>query len=67
MPEETEKKGFIKSLLSDKEWDWDLSKFVGFGMIVAGCVGFFMQKTEFQYIILTGAGLLGWKSKIEGV
>lgn len=64
---ETEKKNWFKSLFTDREWDADASKIVGFALVVAGCVGFFMAKENFQWLIAFGAGLLGWKAKVEGV
>lgn len=68
MAEEKEtKKNWFKSLFTDKEWDFDLSKVVGFGCVVVGIVGFFMAKDNFQFIFLAGCGLLGWKAKVEGV
>ena len=62
-----EKKNIIKSLFSDKEWDFDLSKVVGFGAVVCGIVGFFLTKEGFQWLLTFGVGLLGWKSTIEKV
>lgn len=62
-----ENKNIIKSLFSDKEWDFDLSKVVGFGAVVCGIVGFFLAKDGFQWLLTFGVGLLGWKSTIEKV
>ena len=59
-------KEFLNSLFSDKDFDWDLSKFVGFGCVVVGIVGFFLAKDNFQFVFLAGCGLLGWKNKVEG-
>lgn len=64
---EEKKKGFFKSLFTDGQWDWDLSKIGGFLLIILGCFGFWFGKDNFQWCIATGAGLLGWKNKIEGV
>lgn len=62
-----DKNNFFKSLFTDKEWDFDLSKVVGFGAVVCGVVGFFLAKDGFQWLLTFGVGLLGWKSKIEGI
>lgn len=48
----------IGSLFADGEWDADATKVFGFGVIVAGIVGFFMQKPDFQWVIVFGAGLI---------
>jgi hypothetical protein len=45
-------------LFSDSDWDADATKVFGFGVIVAGLVGFFMQKPDFQWVIVFGAGLI---------
>jgi len=48
----------IGSLFTDAEWDADATKVFGFGVIVAGLVGFFMGKADFQWVIVFGAGLI---------
>lgn len=48
----------IGSLFSDSEWDADATKVFGFGVVVAGIVGFFMCKPDFQWVIVFGAGLI---------
>lgn len=48
----------VGSLFSDAEWDADATKVFGFGVIVAGVVGFFMGKPDFQWVIVFGAGLI---------
>jgi len=48
----------IGSLFTDADWDADATKVFGFGVIVAGIVGFFMQKSDFQWVIVFGAGLI---------
>jgi len=48
----------IKSLFTDREWDADITKIIGFGVVVAGIVGFFMGKSEFQWIVAFGSGLI---------
>lgn len=58
---------FFKSLFTDREWDADLSKIVGFACVVCGVVGFFMGKDNFPWVIGFGAGLLGWKSQVDGI
>lgn len=50
--------GTIESLFTDREWDADLTKVVGFGLIVAGVVGFFMEKGNFQWLMTFGSGLI---------
>lgn len=60
-------KGFIHSLFSDSEWDADLSKCVGFAMVVVAIVGFFLEKDSWQWLLGFGAGLIGWKAKTENV
>ena len=59
------KKNWLTSLFSDKEWDCDITKVLGFGIIVAGLVGFFLGKSDFQWFIAFGSGLIatGYFSK----
>lgn len=60
-------KDFFKSLFTDREWDADITKIIGFVCIVCGVVGFFMAKSDFQWVIGFGAGLLGWKAQVDGI
>lgn len=55
---ENKKKNWFISLFSDREWDSDLTKVLGFAIIVAGLVGFFMSKSDFQWVIGFGATLV---------
>lgn len=48
----------FKSLFTDRQWDADLTKVVGFMLIVAGVIGFFMQKSDFQWLMTFGSGLI---------
>lgn len=48
----------IKSIFTDREWDADLTKIVGFAVVVVGLVGFFMGKNDFQWVIAFGSGLI---------
>ena len=52
------KKNWITSLFSDKEWDLDLAKVLGFAIVVAGLVGFFLGKSDFQWVVAFGSGLI---------
>lgn len=52
------KKNWLTSLFTDKEWDLDLAKVLGFVIVVAGIVGFFLGKPDFQWIVSMGAGLI---------
>ena len=55
----TEKtKNWFTSLFTDREWDTDLTKVLGFGIIVAGLVGFFLEKSDFQWLIGFGSTLV---------
>lgn len=59
MAEEKEKKkNWFTSLFSDKEWDCDITKVLGFGIVVAGLAGFFLGKNDFQWVIAFGSGLI---------
>lgn len=60
------KKNWFTSLFTDKEWDTDLSKVCGFLMIIVGFVGFFIEKNNFEWMIMTGASLLGIAKVREG-
>ena len=52
------KKNWLTSLFTDKEWDLDLAKVLGFVIVVAGIVGFFLGKSDFQWIVAFGSGLI---------
>lgn len=52
------KKGAFQSLFTDREWDADLTKVLGFGIIVTGLVGFFLSLNDFQWVIAFGSGLV---------
>lgn len=49
---------FLKSIFTDRDWDGDATKLFGFGIVVAGLVGFFMGKSDFQWVVLFGSGLI---------
>lgn len=61
------KKNWFTSLFTDKDWDSDLAKVVGFIIIGCGIAGFFMGKEEVSVMSMLGfgAGLLGI-SKVKG-
>lgn len=48
----------VKSLFTDREWDADATKIFGFALIVAGIVGFFLEKSDFQWVVAFGSGLI---------
>jgi len=49
-------KKFLKSIFTDGEWDADATKIFGIMLIIAGVVGWFMDKDP-SIIIGTGAAL----------
>ena len=55
---ETKKKNWFISLFSDRDWDCDLTKVLGLAIIVAGLVGFFLEKLDFHWVIAFGSGLV---------
>lgn len=58
MADEKEHKNWFTSLFTDGEWDCDITKVLGFGIIVAGLVGFFLNKNDFQWVVAFGSGLV---------
>jgi len=64
---EEKKKGFIKSLFTDNDFDGDISKVIGFGLIVVGVVAHFLSKdaTTNKWFVTTGACLILGKSTVE--
>lgn len=52
------KKNWFTSLFSDKEWDCDMTKVLGFGIVLAGIIGFYLGKADFQWVIAFGSGLI---------
>lgn len=64
---EEKKKNWFTSLFTDKDWDLDLAKVVGFIIVGCGIAGFFLNKeTDIVMAMLGfGSGLLGI-SKAKG-
>lgn len=64
---EEKKKNWLTSLFTDKEWDLDLAKVVGFVVISCGLAGFFLGKDEGIVMAMLGfgSGLLGI-TKVKG-
>ena len=58
MADENKKKNWFTSLFTDGQWDFDITKVIGFCIVVAGLVGFFMEKNDFQWVISLGSGLI---------
>ena len=52
------RKNWFTSLFTDREWDTDITKVIGFAIVVAGIVGFFMEKSDFQWLMAFGSGLI---------
>ena len=50
---------FIKSLVTDKDWDGDAAKIFGLALIIAGVVGFFLARSGFEWLIGFGATMIG--------
>lgn len=48
----------IYSMFSDKDWDTDPVKVFGIALILAGVVGWWMGKPDFQWIVGFGASLV---------
>ena len=44
--EKEKKKNWFTSLFTDKDWDFDLAKVVGFIIVGCGIAGFFLNKDE---------------------
>ena len=55
---EEKKKNWFTSLFTDGQWDFDITKVLGFCIVVAGLVGFFLGKADFQWVISLGSGLI---------
>ena len=51
-------KDFIRAIFTDGEWDGDATKFVGFLIVLAGLVGFFIGAQGFEFVLAFGAGLI---------
>lgn len=63
--ENNKKKNWFTALFTDADWDFDLSKVVGFICVTCAIVGFFLDKGDYLALLGFGAGLLGI-SKIKG-
>lgn len=64
---EEKKKNWFTSLFTDKDWDFDMAKLMGFVAMVCGFVGFFLKMDEGIVMAMLGfgSGLLGI-SKAKG-
>lgn len=60
-----EKKNWFNSLFTDKEWDYDLAKVIGFICVVCALIGFFLEKQDYAGLLTAGTALLGI-SKFKG-
>jgi len=49
---------FVKSLVTDKDWEWDAAKFFGLAIIVCGLVGFFLGKPSFEVLLVIGGTMI---------
>ncbi len=49
-------KQIVEALFTDGDWDPDLTKILGFGLVVVGVIGWFMGKDP-AFIIGFGASL----------
>lgn len=47
----------VWSLLSDQDWDADLTKVAGVVLMAIGVVGWWYGKADFQWIVGVGAGM----------
>ena len=57
---------FLLSLVTDKDWDGDGAKFFGLALILAGIVGWWLGKSDFQWVIGFGATMIAtgkWAEK----
>ena len=52
------RKNWFTSLFTDSQWDFDITKVIGFSIVVAGLIGFFLNKSDFQWVIAFGSGLI---------
>lgn len=61
MADEEKKKSGFRALFTDKDWDFDLAKVMGFISMGVGFAGFFMNKDTNLIMAMLGfgAGLLG--------
>ena len=59
--EKEKTKNWFTSLFTDKDWDFDLAKVVGFIVVGCGLAGFFLNKDEGIVMAMLGfgSGLLG--------
>ena len=48
----------IGALFTDKDWDADAVKVFGFLVMVTGLVGWWLGKSDFQWVILLGGGMI---------
>lgn len=64
---EEKKTNWFKTMLSDKEFDWDVSKVFGAICCVCALVGYFMGKENSIALLGEGLALLGIAKIREGI
>lgn len=58
-------KKFFKSLFTDGDWDFDITKIIGFILIIVGLVQSFLQLENAKWLIMTGAAAIA-SGKLSG-
>lgn len=48
----------IASLFTDKEWDADAVKVIGFALVALGIYGWWQGKPDFQWVVALGGGMI---------
>lgn len=51
-------KKFLLSLVTDVDWDGDAAKVAGLIMMICGLVGFFLGKSQFEFLLITGGAMI---------
>lgn len=49
---------FLKSLVTDGEWDGDLTKVLGLAIVIAGLVGWLVYDRDPTMVLAFGSGLV---------
>lgn len=52
------KQNAFNSIITDNQWDADPTKIFGLVLVIAGIVGWWIGKPDFQWIVGFGTGLI---------
>lgn len=49
---------WLKSLFTDADWDFDITKVLGFALVIIGLIGYFKAFPDFKWFVVTGCTMI---------